>query len=212
MIFETIPVGPFQCNCMILGCEETRAAIVIDPGDSADQINALFEKHQLNPVYLLHTHAHIDHIGATDEMKAKTGARAALHEDDLFLCQNLTLQAEHFGLPAPPIPVIDHFFKKKESLSFGKEIVEVFHTPGHTPGSVTFYIPTIGLLTGDTLFKGSIGRTDLWGGSYRTIIASMTELLHTFPDETVVYPGHGASTTLGKEKRENPFVISMGLS
>ena len=206
MIFEIIPVGPFQCNCMILGCEETREAIVIDPGDAPDRIMLLLAKHQLKPVYLLHTHAHIDHIGATDTIKAKTGARAALHEDDLFLCQNLGLQAEHFGLPTPSIPVIDHFFKKEESLSFGKKTAEVFHTPGHTQGSVTFYVPTVGLVTGDTLFKGSIGRTDLWGGSYPTIMASIAGIVDGFPDETVVYPGHGPATTLGREKRENPFI------
>ena len=207
MIFEIIPVGPFQCNCIILGCEETGLAVVIDPGEEADRIMLRLNKHQLKPVYLLHTHAHIDHIGATDTVRTKTGACVALHEDDLSLCQNLGLQADHFGLPAPPIPVIDHFFKKEESLSFGKKTANVFHTPGHTPGSVTFYIPTVGLMTGDTLFKGSIGRTDLWGGSHRTIMESITAMLDNFPDEMVVYPGHGPATTVGREKRENPFIV-----
>ncbi len=206
MIFESIPVGPFQCNCIILGCEETRSAIVIDPGEEADRILHLLSHHQLKTLYLFHTHAHIDHIGATDAVRAKTAASAALHEEDMFLCRNLAVQAELFGLDTPTIPTIDLFLKQGETLSFGEQKAEVIHTPGHTPGSVTFYVPTVGLFTGDTLFSGSIGRTDLWGGSHPTLIDSIKTKLFSFPDDTVVYPGHGPTTTIGREKKQNPFV------
>jgi glyoxylase-like metal-dependent hydrolase (beta-lactamase superfamily II) len=206
MIFEIFPVGPFQCNCAILGCEETRSAVVIDPGEDADRILARLIHHQLKTVYLLHTHAHIDHIGATDAVRQKTDAESALHEDDLFLCQNLKLQADYFNLPEPSVPVIDRFLKHGEILSFGTGRIHVIHTPGHTPGSVTLHLPDVGLFTGDTLFNGSIGRTDLWGGSQQTLIDSITTRLFSFPDPTQVYPGHGPRTTIGDEKRDNPFV------
>ena len=206
MIFEQFPVGPFQCNCMILGCEEAQAAIVIDPGEEASRILHRLSNLRLKTLYLFHTHAHIDHIGATDAVRAQTGAESALHEDDLFLAQNLSLQASLFDLPTPPVPVIDVFLKQGDIFSFGKGHVNVIHTPGHTPGSVSFYIPTIGLFTGDTLFRGSIGRTDLWRGSYPTLIDSIQSKLFSFPDETMVYPGHGPATTIGEEKQGNPFV------
>jgi glyoxylase-like metal-dependent hydrolase (beta-lactamase superfamily II) len=191
---------------MIFGCEETKAAIVVDPGENADRILQRLAKYELKTLYLFHTHAHIDHIGATDAVRTQTGAATALHKDDLFLCENLALQASLFDLPTPPIPTIDILLKHGDLFSFGGNHLNVLHTPGHTPGSVSFYIPTIGLLTGDTLFKGSIGRTDLWRGSYPTLIDSIQSQLFSFPDETIVYPGHGPSTTIGEEKRGNPFV------
>lgn len=206
MIFETFPVGPFQCNCMILGCEETREAVVIDPGEEPDQILAHLGRLQLKAIYLFHTHAHLDHIGATDRVRKKTGAMTGLHEDDMPLCENLHIQAALFGLPTPPTPTIDRFLNHSDSFSFGKKKVEVLHTPGHTPGSLGFYIPTLGLATGDTLFAGSVGRTDLWGGSHATLIHSIQKHLLSFPDETAVYPGHGSQTTLGKERKTNPFL------
>ena len=206
MIVESFPVGPFQCNCMILGCEETKAAIVIDPGEESDRIVDRLEKLRLKTIYLLHTHAHLDHIGATDSVQKKTGAKTGLHEDDMPLCENLHIQAERFGLPTPPVPAIDLFLKGGDSLSFGERKAEVLHTPGHTPGSLSFYIPTFGLITGDTLFAGSVGRTDLWGGSHPTLIRSIQKELLSFPDETMVYPGHGPKTTIGKERRGNPFL------
>jgi glyoxylase-like metal-dependent hydrolase (beta-lactamase superfamily II) len=207
MIVESFPVGPFQCNCMILACEETRTAVVFDPGEEADEILGRLARHQLKAVFLLHTHAHLDHIGATDIVRTKTGAVTGLHEEDLFLCENLHVQASLFGLPPPPVPPIDRFLKHADSFSFGREKVEVIHTPGHTPGSVSFYVPAFGLLTGDTLFAGSIGRTDLWGGSYPTLINSIQKRLLSFPDETAVYPGHGPRTTIGRERQSNPFLI-----
>lgn len=207
MIFESFPVGPFQCNCVILACEETQTAVVFDPGEEADEILDRLARHRLKVIFLLHTHAHLDHIGATDAVRAKTGAATGLHEEDLFLCENLHVQASLFGLPMPPIPPIDRFLKHGDSFSFGREKVEVIHTPGHTPGSVSFYVPAFGLLTGDTLFAGSVGRTDLWGGSYPTLIGSIQKRLLSFPDETAVYPGHGPRTTIGRERRSNPFLI-----
>ena len=207
MIFETFPVGPFQCNCMILGCEETKTAVVIDPGEEADRILESLSLHHLKTAYLLHTHAHLDHIGATDGVQRKTGAVTGLHEDDMVLCENLHIQAALFGLPTPVKPKIDRFLKDGEALSFGKNQVEVLHTPGHTPGSLSFHVPAFGLITGDTLFSGSVGRTDLWGGSHPTLIHSIQKKLLSFPDETSVYPGHGPKTTVGKERRGNPFLV-----
>jgi len=199
MIFESFTVGPFQCNCMVIGCEETRSAVVIDPGEDAGKILEVLSRHQLKTVYLLHTHAHLDHIGATKTLHQKTGGATCLHEDDMFLCEHLSDQAALFGLPTPETPEIDQFLNNKDSLSFGNVKAEVFHTPGHTPGSLSFYIPDIGLLTGDTLFSGSVGRTDLWKRSQSTLITSIKNQLLSFPDETVVYPGHGPSTTIGQE-------------
>lgn len=206
MIFETFPVGPFQCNCMIVGCEETGTAVVIDPGEEAGRILESLSRHQLTTAFLLHTHAHLDHVGATAEVQKKTGAAAGLHEDDMPLCENLHIQAALFGLPTPTTPKIDRFLKDGEVLSFGKSRVDVLHTPGHTPGSLSFHIPAFGLVTGDTLFAGSVGRTDLWGGSHPTLIDSIRKKLLSFPDETPVYPGHGRSTTVGRERRGNPFL------
>lgn len=206
MIFESFPVGPFQCNCMIIGCEESRSAVVIDPGDDAERILSVLSQHQLKPVYLLHSHAHLDHIGATKAVHQDSGGLTCLHEDDLFLCEHLAEQAALFGLPTPETPKIDQFLKDGNVLSFGNESVEVLHTPGHTPGSLSFYIPELGLMTGDTLFSGSVGRTDLWKGSYPTLISSIKKHLLPFPDETQVYPGHGPSTTIGLERRRNPFL------
>ncbi len=206
MIFESFRVGPFQCNCMLFGCEETQSAILIDPGDDAETILSVLARHRLRALYLLHTHAHLDHIGATHDMRQKSMAAACLHEDDMPLCENLAVQADLFGLPAPPVPTIDRFLKDGDVLSFGHHKVDVLHTPGHTPGSVSFHIPSIGLITGDTLFAGSVGRTDLWGGSQPTLLRSIHTRLLSFPEETVVYPGHGPKTTIGREKRSNPYL------
>jgi glyoxylase-like metal-dependent hydrolase (beta-lactamase superfamily II) len=206
MIIESFPVGPFQCNCLILGCEETQAALVIDPGEEPENILERLLHLGLKTVYLLHTHAHLDHIGATDGVQKKAGGLTCLHEDDMTLCKNLELQASFFSLPTPTTPQIDRFLKDGDSLSFGNHSVEVLHTPGHTPGSLTFYIEGFGLVTGDTLFAGSIGRTDLWGGSHSTLIHSIRKKLLSFPGETSVYPGHGPKTSIGREKKGNPFL------
>lgn len=206
MIFESLRVGLFQCNCIILGCERTRSAIVIDPGDEGARITALLRQKGLTAIYAVHTHAHLDHIGGTKDVAENTGALTGLHEDDLFLRDNLARQAELFGLPTPPTPEISFFLKDGVALTFGTHRMEVLHTPGHTPGSVSFYVPEIGLVTGDTLFAGSVGRTDLWGGSHTTLIQSIRKQLLSFPEDTVVYPGHGHQTTIGKERNTNPYL------
>lgn len=207
MIIESFPVAPFQCNCIILACEKTRSALVIDPGGDAARILAFLSLHKLKLAQIIHTHAHLDHVGATDEIHKKLGGLTGLHEDDMPLCNHLGLQAELFGLPTPATPTIDQFLKDGMSLSFGEKTVEVIHTPGHTPGSLCFFVQDFGLLTGDTLFFGSVGRTDLWGGSQATLLDSIKKKLLTFPNETVVYPGHGPKTAIGMERHNNPYLL-----
>ncbi|MFQ5544177.1 MAG: MBL fold metallo-hydrolase [Nitrospiria bacterium] len=207
MLFKSFPVGPFQCNCIILGCEKTKTAMVIDPGGDLDRILEVLSFHKLSLHNILHTHAHLDHVGATEALKKKMGGTTGLHEDDMELVQNLSVQADLFGLPTPDTPVIDQFLVDGLTLGCGNDIsVEILHTPGHTPGSLSFYIPSVGLMTGDTLFAKSIGRTDLWGGSHSTLISSIKKKLLSFPDETTVYPGHGPKTTIETERKENPFL------
>lgn len=206
MIFESFPVGPFQCNCTILACEETRSTVLIDPGGDAEQILSVLSQQDLKPELIIHTHAHLDHVGATADIHKKLGGLTALHEDDMPLCNHLALQAELFGLPTPPTPTIDRFLSDGASLSFGKKNIEVIHTPGHTPGSLSFFVQDVGLLTGDTLFLGSVGRTDLWGGSQSTLLDSIKKKLLSFPDDTVVYPGHGPKTAIGMERHNNPYL------
>ncbi len=205
MIFETMVVGPLQCNCIIVGCEQTREALVVDPGDEIDRILGVLEYHNLRVTGILQTHAHFDHVGATKPLKEATGAPVYLHKEDLFLYQHLAEQVAMFGLKAPDPVTIEHWFKEGDVVKAGTLSTQVLHTPGHSPGSVCFSLPGK-LLSGDTLFAGSIGRTDLWGGSYEQIIQSIRTKLMTFPDETEVYPGHGPSSTIGQEKRYNPFL------
>ena len=212
MIFEQIAVGPFQCNCSIIGCEKTKEAIIIDPGDEAETIIALVQKHGLKPKYLLHTHAHLDHVGATKLVKDQCRGEICLHRDDQFLYDNVAMQASLFFLPTPPTTKVDQYVEEGDALQFGKYKIEILHTPGHTPGSVTFYLVAENkplLFTGDTLFLGSIGRTDLWGGDYATILKSIKTKLFDFDAQTKVYPGHGPATTLGQEKNSNPFLINL---
>ncbi|HET6371023.1 MAG TPA: MBL fold metallo-hydrolase [Nitrospiria bacterium] len=207
MIVEAAVVGPFGCNCLVLGCEKSGEAMVVDPGDDLDRILEILERHRLAVRYILHTHAHLDHMGATAPLQIKSGGVACLHEGDLFLAESLSVQASLFGLPSPPTPTIDRILKDGEKYVAGEIVAEVLHTPGHTPGSVTFSL--VGeemLLTGDTLFAGSIGRTDLWGGSYEAILRSIHERLLTFPDPTCVFPGHGPKTTIGRERETNPYL------
>jgi hydroxyacylglutathione hydrolase len=209
MLFEQLTVGPFQCNCSILACEETQEAIIIDPGDEANRILSILEKYQLKVKYIVHTHAHLDHVGATRPVFEKTKAETCLHREDLFLYENVPMQAAIFNLQAPPTCPITNFIQDKDVLRFGNHSIEVLHTPGHTPGSVTFHLATEStplLFTGDTLFLQSIGRTDLWGGDYNLILKSIQEKLLQFEDETIVYPGHGPKTNIGFERSENPFL------
>jgi glyoxylase-like metal-dependent hydrolase (beta-lactamase superfamily II) len=210
MIFvESFPVGPFECNCVILADEETREAVIIDPGDDARRILDRAKRNGLNVRFLLHTHAHLDHIMATKRVKEETEAQVLLHPADDWLYQNLAMQCGMFGWNVDTPSSIDRHFQDGDSIAFGKQALRVIHTPGHTPGSVCLELggeETPLILSGDTLFAGGIGRTDLWGGSYPQILRSIHEKLLVKPDPTKVIPGHGPKTTIGDERRHNPFL------
>jgi glyoxylase-like metal-dependent hydrolase (beta-lactamase superfamily II) len=208
MILETFPVGLLQCNCTILGDDETGEAVIIDPGDDADKILEVLGKRNLKPKQILCTHTHIDHVGAIDDLQKKLGTPASIHKADLMLFEKLDVQAQWIGLPPPRQGAIDSFVQDGDAVACSGFELEVLHTPGHTPGSTTFHLPGDRniLFTGDTLFMQSIGRTDLWGGSYPEIIRSIQHKLMTFDDDTLVISGHGQSTTIGHERRHNPFL------
>ncbi len=207
MIIESFPVGFLQCNCTILGSEQTREAIVIDPGDEIDVVLARLKKNNLTAKYIIATHAHIDHVGGFKALKDATGAPVYLHRGDVFLYEALPMQAKLLGIIEPPATEIDAYLEQGDELGTGELKLEVLHTPGHTPGSICFHTPDNSrLYAGDTLFLGSIGRTDLWGGNYEQIIHSLKTRIVTLPDETIVVPGHGPNTTIGRERRLNPFL------
>lgn len=210
---HTLVVGPFQCNCSVLICEKTREAIVIDPGDELPRIRAYCEKQSAMLKYAVHTHAHLDHIGAAGELKAWSPAtKLCLHRDDEWLFQNLVMQGQLFGLTYAPPPPVDYFMQDAEELRFGEQSFEVLHTPGHSPGGVCLAFKAGALaeepvlFSGDTLFQLSIGRTDLWGGDHRLLLKSIRDRLLTRDVQTRVFPGHGEATTIGVEARENPFL------
>lgn len=207
MIVETFPVGSFQCNCTILGDPATGKAIVVDPGDEPDVILGHLQRLGLEAVYAFHTHAHLDHVMATRRVKEEHGAAILLHQGDLMLYENLQMQAKLFGMKTgDPLPV-DEFVEDGDSVRTGALNGKVIHTPGHTPGSMCLHLSEANLLlAGDTLFMRGIGRTDLWGGSYPEIQASIRDRLYSLPPATRVIAGHGADTTIGAEKTENPFV------
>ena len=211
MIVEHFPVGMLQCNCVILGDENTKKAVVVDPGDDVGRIEAALAKHGLTVTSIVATHAHIDHVGGLAELKRITGGRTMLHEADLEMYQGLAEQAQWLGVATPPITSIDAYLTDGGRVEFGTAGVDVLHTPGHSPGSVTFVGPGERplILSGDTLFAGSIGRTDLWGGSYETIIASIRKRLLALPDECSVICGHGPMTTIGIERTTNPFLTEV---
>jgi len=209
LIVEHLPVGPLQCNCVIVGDPITKRALVVDPGDEVDRIAALLERHGLRVSALVATHAHIDHVGALAALKALSGAPAIMHEADLPLYRELAMQAEFLGVALPEATVIDRFVEDGARIEFGKRHASVEHTPGHTPGSISLVLAGAAprVLSGDTLFSGSIGRTDLWGGSFEGIMRSIRTKLLALPDDTIVLPGHGPETTIGIERRSNPFLV-----
>lgn len=209
MILETFPVGPLQCNCIILGDERTKSAVVIDPGDEIERVTAALDRRGLSVVAIVATHGHIDHVGGFAELKKMTGAKTLLHEADVPLYEELASQAEWLGIAAPSMTTLDGGLDEAVGLAVGGLQLDVRHTPGHSPGSVSLVLPedVPTLFSGDTLFAGSIGRTDLWGGSFEEIIASIRAKLLTLPDDTIVIPGHGPRTTVGTERRTNPFLI-----
>jgi hydroxyacylglutathione hydrolase len=208
---ETFAVGPLACNCTILGDERSGEAIVVDGGDGVDEVVALLDRNGWRARYLVHTHAHIDHIGDLGRLRIATGGRGLLHAADLPLYQTLPLQAQWIGLAASPkVVALDGELRDGDVLELGALRCRVLHTPGHTPGSVCFEViggEDVTLLTGDTLFAGSIGRWDLGGTSMEDIINSIRGKLMPFKDETPVVPGHGPFTTIGVERRSNPYLI-----
>jgi glyoxylase-like metal-dependent hydrolase (beta-lactamase superfamily II) len=208
MIHEILPVGPLQCNCSIIGDETTREAMVIDPGDDIEDIQALIRKHNLTVKQIVITHAHIDHVGGAMKLRAATGAPILLNQNDYALLKMLDVQAAWIGMVSPGKVEIDHSVTTGESVAAGSHTAQVLHTPGHTEGSICLYFaPEKKLIAGDTLFAGSIGRTDLPGGSMQKILRSLHDTVLALPDETVVIPGHGPLTTIGDEREGNPFLV-----
>jgi glyoxylase-like metal-dependent hydrolase (beta-lactamase superfamily II) len=212
MIVEHLTVGPLGCTCTILGDEASGAAIVIDGGDDVELIAERLAAHDLKPAVLVHTHAHIDHIGALGELRARCGGAGLLHHADLPLYQTLALQAQFLGLPiAPPVVAIDGDLRDGETLRAGALRLDVLHTPGHTPGSTSFALATgeeTLLFTGDTLFRQSVGRIDLGGTTMDELVGSIRMKLFAYADDTVVIPGHGPATTIGHERRTNPYAAT----
>jgi hydroxyacylglutathione hydrolase len=212
MIVETFAVGPLGCNCTIVGDETSKEAIVIDGGDGVDEVVARLKRHGLRAGLLVHTHAHIDHIADVGRLRELTNGRGLLHPADLPLYRMLDMQAGWLGLPrGPKVVDLDGDLLDGDRLSAGSLRLEVLHTPGHTPGSVCFAVsdgegPAATLLTGDTLFAGSIGRWDLGGTSMEDIVASINTKLMDYNDATTVIPGHGPFTTIGAERVSNPYL------
>ncbi len=211
MILETRAAPPFMKNGFVLGCEATGEGVIIDPGDEVDELIDVVSRHGLSIRYVLLTHAHLDHITGVGRAKAAFGAPVALHRDDLFLYEGVVRHGLAFGLRVDLQPPPDLFYAPGQVIAFGKLEARVHHTPGHCPGGVCLQVGAAGepgrhLFVGDTLFAGSIGRTDLPGGDYQTLMRSIADVLMAFPDGFEVYPGHGPVTTIGEERRTNPFL------
>ncbi|MBV9404503.1 MAG: MBL fold metallo-hydrolase [Acidobacteriaceae bacterium] len=210
MIHEILPVGLLQCNCSIFGDEQTREAIVIDPGDEIGKITELLDRHQLKVKAIVITHAHIDHIAGAHKLRALTQAPVYLNENDRELLDALDIQASWLGMEAPQRTEVDSPAQDGTVLRLGSAEFQMLHTPGHTQGSISVWIPQENkLVAGDTLFRDSIGRTDLPGGNTRQLLSSIKTRLFELPGEAIVIPGHGASTTIGREKERNPFLQSL---
>lgn len=207
VIHEIFPVGVLQCNCSVLGDEQSREAIVVDPGGDVQRILAVVARHGLTVRQIVVTHAHLDHIAGAITLKGLTGAPITYSQDDLPLVAMMDVQAGWFGMETPQVEPPDVDARDGSSLGVEGIAGTLIHTPGHTPGSVCLYVPAGEvLLAGDTLFAGSVGRTDLPGGNERTLIQSIRNKLMPLPDATRVVPGHGAQTTIGQERETNPFL------
>jgi hydroxyacylglutathione hydrolase len=202
LLVETFPAGPLQCNCSIIACADTKDAVIVDPGGETERIAEIVAHYDLSVRSIVHTHAHLDHIYCTHDVKQAHGGEICLHRDDTYLYAM-------FGLPARAVSPVDRFVEHGEKIALGKHGLDVIHTPGHTPGSICFEVTdgsrTI-VFAGDTLFRRSVGRTDLPGGDARALQRSIRERLYTRDPDALVVPGHGLSTKLGDEAKSNPFV------
>ena len=212
MVLEHAAVEPFFKNGFVIGCEETREGVIVDPGDEVEELLAAVARHRLSIVSILLTHAHLDHITGVGRAKGALGVPVWLHRDDNFLYETVQQQGQMFGFQVDPQPPVDRFYEGEGPLRFGRYQVRVLHTPGHCPGGVCLAVSRDGesastLFVGDTLFAGSIGRTDFAGGDMETLLRSIREVLFRFPDDTVVWSGHGPVTTIGQERRTNPFLV-----
>jgi glyoxylase-like metal-dependent hydrolase (beta-lactamase superfamily II) len=212
MILESAAVPPFYKNGYVVGCETTREAVLIDPGDEVDDLLSYISIERLRVTRILLTHAHVDHVSGVGRAKRVLDVPVHLHRDDLFLYEQAVSHGRMFGLNVEAPPPVDVFYDGKGPISFGGYDVFVHHTPGHCPGGVCLQVGQRGgegkdLFVGDTLFAGSIGRTDLPGGDYETLLRSITQVLFAFGDDARVYSGHGPQTTIGQERRTNPFVL-----
>src|SRR5271166_1824460 len=208
MIHEIFPVGPLQCNCSIIGDETTREAMVIDPGDDIEDVLALIRKHNLQVKQIVITHAHIDHVGGAMKLRAATGAPILLNQNDYALLKMLDAQAAWIGVAPPGKVEIDRSITTGETVAAGSLTAQILHTPGHTEGSICLYFPANKkFMPAKNFSPASMGATNLPGGSHKKILSSIHETLLALPDETVVIPGHGELTTIGKERESNPFLI-----
>lgn len=204
---KTFSVPPLGCNCSIISDPVTKQAVVIDPGGAPERILREVAQLGVTVSHILHTHAHLDHFLASSEIKRATGAVICLHQDDFDLWKNLELQCRVFGVAYVPAVAPDHWLSDEEKIVVGQEPIVALHTPGHTPGSISFHFPNERLLlAGDTLFRGSIGRTDLWGGDFKAIETSIRERLYTLEEDTIVVTGHGPDTSIGDERETNQFI------
>lgn len=207
MLFETIVVGPLGVNCFILGDKQSNEAVVVDPGADCEMILAAVARFGLKVKYIINTHGHFDHVGCNKQVQEKTGAELLIHEGDAFLLSQASRSAQNYGLIVEDSPPPSRFLSDGMRLEFGRRSIEVLHTPGHTPGGCCLLLANEQVvITGDTLFADSVGRTDLPGGSHQQLIASIKAKLMPLADETVVWPGHGASSTIGRERRMNPYI------
>jgi glyoxylase-like metal-dependent hydrolase (beta-lactamase superfamily II) len=207
MIFEILPVGPLGANCFILGCEESREGVVVDPGGDSERIISAIERLGLRIIYIVNTHGHFDHVGGNTGLLEHTGARLLVHEKDVRLLSMAETVAARYGVAGENSPEPHSFLEDDMLITFGNHRIRVLHTPGHTSGGCCLYLAEEGMLiSGDTLFADGVGRTDFPGGSHEQLIDSIRTKLLTLPEKTKVYPGHGPSTTIGREKRFNPYI------
>ena len=205
MLFKSIVVGELSVNCFVLACEKTRQAIIVDPGDDAPAILDLVKEDDLQIVEIVATHGHFDHIGCTASVIEATGAPFAVHRADLYMVEGLQDIAGFFGLKTDPPPKVDRFIDEGDTVRFGEESLGILHVPGHAPGNIALTWPGHAIV-GDTVFAGSIGRTDFENSNHQQLLSSIQNKLFTLPDSTQLYPGHGPATTVGQEKRTNPFL------